>query len=85
MLPPPGKHGEVLRDSEFHQELGQKMCAAFIAQQQGIALNTAFKKTSQSIGDFWLVVAEFATRGLHENVEAEVFGDMTAEPQKFVV
>ena len=36
---------EELRESEFHQELGQKMCAAFIAQQQGIALNTALKKT----------------------------------------
>ena len=34
-----------LRQSEYHQELGRKMCAAFVAQQQGIALTTAFKKT----------------------------------------
>lgn len=79
------KRIEELRESEFHRELGQKMCAAFIAQQQGIALNTAFKKTSQPTGDFWLLVAEFATRGLHENVEAEVFGDVTAAPPKFIV
>jgi hypothetical protein len=29
---------EELRQSPFHQELGRKMCAAYIAQQQGIAL-----------------------------------------------
>ncbi len=79
------KRIEELRDSEFHKELGQKLCAAFIAQQQGIGLNTAFKRTSQPIGDFWLVVAEFATRSLHENVELEAFGEMSAEPPNYIV
>lgn len=36
------------------------MCAAFIAQQQGIALSTALKKIEEPIGDLWLVLAEFA-------------------------
>ncbi len=27
---------EELRQSSFHQELGRKMCAAFVAQQQGV-------------------------------------------------
>lgn len=76
---------EELRESEFHQELGQKMCAAFIAQQQGIALNTAFKKTSQPVGDLWLRVAEFARQGFDEAVDAEVFGELSAEPPKFIV
>jgi len=29
-----------LRHSPYHQQLGRKMCAAFVAQQQGIALGT---------------------------------------------
>lgn len=54
---------EELRASNFHHELGQKMCAAFIAQQQGIALNTALKKISQPVGDLWLLLAELARQG----------------------
>ena len=61
------------------------MCAAFIAQQQGIALNTAFKKTSQPVGDLWLRVAEFARQGFDESVDAAVFGELSAEPPKFIV
>lgn len=76
---------EELRESDFHQELGQKMCAAFIAQQQGIALNTAFKKTSQPVGDLWLRVAEFARRGFDESVNAKVFGELSEESSKFIV
>jgi hypothetical protein len=49
-----------LRKSSYHQQLGRKLCAAFIAQQQGIALDTAFKKVPDPVADSWLVVAEFA-------------------------
>ena len=79
------KRIEELRESEFHQELGQKMCAAFIAQQQGIALNTAFKKTSPPVGDLWLRIAEFASQGFAEYADAEIFGDPSAQPPKFIV
>jgi hypothetical protein len=61
------------------------MCAAFIAQQQGIALNTAFKKTSQPVGDLWLLVAEFARQGFSENADIEVFGELSVGSSKFVV
>jgi hypothetical protein len=36
------------------------MCAAFVAQQQGITLSTAFKKVPDPVGDLWLMVAELA-------------------------
>jgi hypothetical protein len=51
---------EELRQSLYHQQLGRKMCAAFVAQQQGITLSTAFKKVPDPVGDLWLMVAEFA-------------------------
>ncbi len=51
---------ENLRSSDYHRQLGRKLCAAFIAQQQGISLSTAFKKVEDPIGDLWLVLAEFA-------------------------
>ena len=54
---------EELRQSPFHQELGRKMCAAYIAQQQGTALETALRKVSDPIGDLWFLVAEFARKG----------------------
>ena len=60
---------EELRRSSYHQELGQKMCAAVIAQQQGIGLNTALKKVSGPVGDLWLVVAEFARQGYMEGAD----------------
>lgn len=54
---------EELRQSPFHQELGRKMCAAYVAQQQGITLETAIKKVCDPIGDLWFLVAEFAREG----------------------
>ena len=54
---------EELRESPYHQQLGRKICAAFIAQQQGIALNTALRKVHQPIGDLWLTAAEFVREG----------------------
>ena len=76
---------EELRESEFHQELGQKFCAAFIAQQQGLALNTALKKIPLPVGDLWLLLADFARRGFAVNTDLEVFSELTAESSKFVV
>lgn len=47
-----------LRRSALHQELGRKLCAAFVAQQQGIQMNTALQKVEEPVGDFWLQLAE---------------------------
>jgi hypothetical protein len=60
-----------LRQSGFHQELGRKMCAAFIAQQQGVALSTAFKKVPNPILDMWLVVAEFAHEAWTNHIDQQ--------------
>jgi hypothetical protein len=51
---------EEVRQSPYHQELARKMCAAYIAQQQGVTVDTAIKKVSDPIGDLWFLVAEFA-------------------------
>lgn len=76
---------DELRKSEFHQELGQKICAAFIAQQQGVALNTALKKTALPVGDLWLLLAELACQGFADYADAEAFSDLAAVTSKFVV
>ena len=60
-----------LRQSEYHQQLGRKMCAAFIAQQQGVGLSTAFKKVPDPILDMWLVVAEFAHEAWTQNIDQQ--------------
>jgi hypothetical protein len=76
---------DELRKSDFHQELGQKMCAAFIAQQQGVALNTALKKTALPVGDLWLLLAELARQGFSDYADAEAFSDLAAITSKYVV
>lgn len=63
---------EELRSSAFHVQLGRGLCAALIAQQQGIALSTALKKIEEPIGDFWLVLSEFARQGCLEDSIAEM-------------
>ena len=64
---------EALRDSLYHQELGRKVCAAFVAQQQGIKVETASKKIDQSIGDLWLLMAEIIRQQcMNEAALAEV-------------
>jgi hypothetical protein len=60
---------DELRGSEFHQQLGQKIWAAFLAQQQGISLNTALKKVEAPVCDSWLMVAEFARHAYDASVE----------------
>jgi hypothetical protein len=69
---------EELRRSHFHEQLGQKLCAAYIAQQQGIALDTALKKVAVPVGDFWLVMAELARKACTENAEMEDLGPTAA-------
>ena len=49
---------EELRRSRYHQQLGRKVCSAFIAQQQGIKMDTAFRKVEEPVGDLWLLMAE---------------------------
>ena len=66
-----GKTVEELRHSLYHQQLGRKMCAAFVAQQQGIALNTALNKIPDPVADLWLMVAEFARRASMEAIELD--------------
>jgi hypothetical protein len=62
---------EELRQSSFHQELGRKMCAACVAQQQGVTLSTALKKVPDHVGDLWLIVADFAERTVNEAIESQ--------------
>ena len=49
---------EELRRSSYHQQLGRNICGAFLAQQQGIKLDTACKKIEEPVGDLWLLMAE---------------------------
>jgi hypothetical protein len=60
-----------LRNSQYHQELGRKMCAAFVAQQQGITFNTAFRKVPDQVGDLWLMMADLAARMTSESFDAQ--------------
>ena len=52
------KSVEELQRSPYHQQLGRNVCAAFIAQQQGIRLDTAYKKIEEPVGDLWFLMAE---------------------------
>ena len=76
---------QELRESEFHHELGQKMCAAFIAQQQGISLSTALKKISEPVGDLWLLTAEFAAQGYTQTFELERFSELVRAASELVM
>ncbi|HZU27895.1 MAG TPA: hypothetical protein VFA04_20355 [Bryobacteraceae bacterium] len=53
-----------LRASPYHQQLGRKFCAAFIAQQHGTRLDTAHNKIEEPVGDLWLIMAEIARVGV---------------------
>jgi hypothetical protein len=64
---------DELRNSPYHHQFARKLCAAFVAQQQGITLGTAFKKVPDPISDTWLIVAEFARQAAMESIE-EQFG-----------
>lgn len=65
------KTTDELRNSAYHQQLGRKMCAAFIAQQQGITLNTALGKVPDPVADLWLMVAELARQAVAETVDLD--------------
>jgi hypothetical protein len=62
---------EELRHSPYYQELGRKMCAAFVAQQQGVTLNAAMKKVPDQVGDLWLMTAEFAERAVGKAMDLQ--------------
>ena len=75
---------EELRQSPYHQQLGQKICAAFVAQQQGISLNTALKKVPEPVGDLWLVVAEFARQG-YANANSDYLSELVQRSDRLVM
>jgi hypothetical protein len=60
------------------------LCAAFIAQQQGIALETAFKKVPDPIADTWLVVAEFARQAAMQSIDQNIAGVMRDHAQMII-
>ena len=64
---------EKLRNSPYHQQFARKLCAAFLAQQQGVTLGTALKKVPEPISDTWLIVAQFARQAAMENID-KLFG-----------
>jgi hypothetical protein len=66
---------QELRNSPYHQQLGRKMCAAFVAQQQGIALSTAFKKIEEPVGDLWLMIAQFAEQAVGKAMDVSFPSD----------
>lgn len=51
---------DELRSSSYHEQLGQKLYAAYLAQQQGISMNSALKSVEGPVADEWLILAEFA-------------------------
>lgn len=69
---------DEFRESPYHQQFARKLCAAFLAQQQGISLGTAVKKVPEPISDTWLIVAELARNAAMENIE-EQFGVRLAQ------
>lgn len=62
---------DELRNSPYHQQFARKLCAAFIAQQQGTSLGTAFKKVPEPLSDTWLIVAEFARQAAMEIIDKQ--------------
>jgi hypothetical protein len=71
-----GKTSEEFRKSAYHLQFGRKLCAAFIAQQQGIALDTALKKVPDPIADVWLVIAEFVRQAAMQSIEQDIAAPM---------
>ena len=54
-----------LKQSPFHQQLGEKLCVAFLSQQLGVSFATAERKVrtgNSELGDMWYVLAEIARR-----------------------
>jgi hypothetical protein len=71
---------EQLRQSPYHQELARKMCAAFVAQQQGVTVNTAMKKVSEPVGDLWLMIAEFAEQSVSKAIDLRFPSEGASRP-----
>ena len=60
---------DELRSCSYHEELGQKLFAAYLAQQQGISMNAALKQVNGPMADEWLFVAECALQAHNACVE----------------
>jgi hypothetical protein len=71
---------DELRDSSYHQELGKKLWAAYLAQQQGISVASAIKKVDGPVCDEWLMVAELALLA-HESRVGHFLADQTVYDQ----
>ena len=71
---------EQLRQSPYHQELARKMCAAFVAQQQGVTLSTAIKKVHEPVGDLWLMIAELAERAVSKAIDLQFPSEGSPRP-----
>lgn len=76
---------EELRKSSYHQELGRKMCAAFVAQQQGVTLNTAMKKISTPVGDVWLTIAEYAERAVGKGIDLQFPSESSPQSTRLLI
>jgi len=77
------KRIEELWKSEYHQQFGRKLCAAFIAQQQGIRLDFALKKVPDPMADTWLIVAEFAREAAMPDINKYV-SEAVSDPKLVV-
>jgi hypothetical protein len=73
---------EELRRSPYHQQLGRNVCAAFIAQQQGIKMDTASKKVEEPVGDLWLLVAEIIRQQCFEGAGGVAPCDLAESAEK---
>ncbi len=69
-----------LRNSSYHHELGRKLWAAYLAQQQGISMASAIKGVDDPVCDAWLMVAELALLA-HESRVGQFLGDQTVYDQ----
>ena len=76
---------EELRRSSYHLQLGRNVCAAFIAQQQGTKLDTAYKKIEGPVGDLWLLMAEIIRQQcFQETGDVEALGLTDWSPVKSI-
>ena len=71
---------DQIRNSSYHQELGQKLWAAYLAQQHGISMASAIKQVDGPVCDAWLMVAELALLA-HESRVGQFLGDQTVYDQ----
>jgi hypothetical protein len=76
---------EELRRSSYHPEFGRKMCAAFVAQQQGVTLNAAMKKISTPLGDLWLMIAAYAEQAVGKALDLQFPSERSPQSKGLVM